>query len=218
MKKNTFLTKIKNNFLLKKPYALTHDGWEQWAVNNKKKYPIRYFLQETFMDYLRKYFLWPLERVFVKKLYWGFKYRFIKKHQYNIIRPTTLKPGYYDPVELMIHSCFHLLVEYVDFQRKEGLHIQTFSWNAAKEWYSIIRLYEWWKNERPYREDTLKALPDGPPGAPDMWIFSDRYINTPEYKEWSDVAKEHRQAEYDWELEDEQKLIELVKLREKLWY
>ncbi len=69
---------------------------------------------------VRKQSPWVRLRYFVyHKLYWGFKHRFIKRHQYNVVRPPV-PPGYYDTDYMLLEAVFHLFKQHVDRER-EGL-------------------------------------------------------------------------------------------------
>jgi hypothetical protein len=99
----------------------------------------------------------------IDKIVWGFKWRYVRRHQYNIVR-TDLKPGYYDEDTRMLHACMTLLCHYVEWHggpdkldrftqelrtepdphAPEGIHDHQV--NTQSE---AVAIYRWWKYERP---------------------------------------------------------------------
>ena len=67
----------------------------------------------------------------------------------------TLKKGWCDKDEILLHAAFQLLVDFVE-QEKPG---QIIDWEAdelhKKAWKEIMSLYRWWKKERPARKSPL---------------------------------------------------------------
>lgn len=73
---------------------------------------------EEFRDWLfRPRTFWERVRYgiprFFSDMYWAFKYRFVPKHKYNIIR-TGLKPGYYDPSIKITFGIFEEVSRWVE--------------------------------------------------------------------------------------------------------
>lgn len=214
------LKKIKSFFKFEDPGPLTMDGWEELDTHRKEQFPIKYFFIETIPETFNNLIGYNLHKLLVDKIYWGFKYRFIKKHQYNIIRPTTLKPGYHNEYDLILHSVFHILTEFIEYNKKEDL----INWESDKPhsnfWKEANELYNWWINVHPYRYDKLEIEypdPDGPSGSNCSWILSNKYNDTSEYKEWIKIANIRRIKENEFKQEDETNLIRLMKIRMFLW-
>jgi len=103
----------------------------------------------------------------IDRAWWWFRHRFDPRHRYHVVK-TGLEPGYYDVPELMLYSCFSLLVrfveeeygiqgweDYLDSDEAEGDDS-----NCRREWHlsEISDLYYWWINEYPKRQETLDAL------------------------------------------------------------
>jgi hypothetical protein len=90
--------------------------------------------------------------------YW-FLYRISKRHQYYVIRPTTLHIGYHDQDTRILHSAMQCLVDYVDHEAA------TIDW-TWDEGYQQIRnnmqeIYDYWTIHRPelkHQEDALCDL------------------------------------------------------------
>ena len=64
----------------------------------------------------------------------------------------TLKKGWCDKDEILLHAAFQLLVDFVE-QEKPG---QIIDWETdelhKKAWKEIMSLYRWWKKERAARK------------------------------------------------------------------
>ena len=211
---------MKNFLKFDKPFALTFEEWDEFDEKNKEAYPIKWFLVETLPDWVYSNIWSYIRRLFVDKIYWGLKYRFQRKHQYNIIRPATLEPGYYDPLDVMIHSNFHILKEFIDYEVSDG-HVD---WQATPQhqafWAEANEILDWWNNIRPMRAEQLSIdypYPKGPEGSPSSWLFKKRYYETEEYKAWTDIAAIRREHEVQFERDDEEYLIRLMKIRLFLW-
>ena len=222
MNMNHLISKIKSLLSFKKPYALTFEGWDDWNSLTKSNHPIKWFFYETIPDEFNVHIWWPITRIVVDKWYWGFKYRFIPKHQYHIIKPKTLKPDYHNQYDLILHASFHVLIEFVEYEEEFGM----VDWRATPEhsefWDEAHRLVYWWKHIRPFQEDWLERdypYPPGPIEAKDneMWVIYDKYRCTDEYKEWSRISKIRQEHEIQFEKTDESYLIRLAKIRMFLW-
>lgn len=191
--------KLIKNKLWFSPEALTSEGWDEWEKFNKFKHPIRYFIFETLPDFIYFYIKSP-----IKDTYWWIIHRTFDK--YHIVN-TGLKPGYYDVDTLMFHSCFSLLVRYVE--EEKGLEVIDWSWdevhkNIEKE---ILSLYCWYKN-REGREDRWNALNPRP--------FTKKTFDF-DNKEYSDWLKKYGEQDDLWEQEDTDNLIRLIKIKGFLW-
>ena len=202
------------------PYALSLDGWDDWQEATKLKMPIRWWLFETVPDFFNKLFVYRTKRFF-SDLKWGFLHRYVRKHQYNIIRPSTLRPSYYDARDLILHANMHVLVDFVEHERDSGI----VDWSATEEhqhvWDEAKIIYDWWINKYPNRDEELDKkypLPDrGDDEKPMLWIFHSKYENTPEAVEYKDLLSKRTQEEIVWEKEEETMLIRLMKIRLALW-
>lgn len=211
------------SLLIERPStALTIDEWQEWEESTKQKHPIKWVLFETIPDKIDSLF-YPIKHLVYDKWYWGFKYRFIPKHQHHIIKPTTLAPGYHGVDELILHSSFQLLS---DFVIKE-LNNNRVDWSATKEhqeaWDEIDNLYNWWNYiypDREYQLDIDYPYPNPPAGVDDdmSWIFSDKYKYTKEYKLMEEISIKRQQQQEKFDREDEENLTRLIKIRKYLWH
>lgn len=88
------------------PYAMSADSWQLFAKEFRKEAPVRYYITKTFH---RKYILpviWKCDSI----RHWV-RYRTWDK--YHVLQ-TGLEPGYYSVSNIMLHSNFNLLKNFVE--------------------------------------------------------------------------------------------------------
>lgn len=110
---------------------------------------------------------WIAHKIFIpiNNAVWAFKYRYVPKHQYNIVR-TDLKPAYYDIDDVMLHANMALLCRYVEIEREGEAKLQeradwlhTYNDDVEHDWQKMgeegmaaedepLAIYHWWKYER----------------------------------------------------------------------
>jgi hypothetical protein len=132
---------------MKKPFALSFEGWDAWHTKAKAEHPLQYFFTETIPVKWGR----CCRRVCDVK-YW-FLYRFHPRHHYNIVR-TGLPPGYYDKDVLLLHACFNLLKDFVE-REKPFDHFDIEAESRKDIWIEIRSLYDWWTKIRPARGDGI---------------------------------------------------------------
>jgi len=202
------------------PYALSLDGWDDWKTATQLKMPIRWWLFETVPDFINKSFMYKVKFT-LTDLKWGFIHRYIRKHQYNIIRPSTLPPAYYDARDLILHANMHVLANFLEHEKESGI----VDWGATEEtqhvWSEANAIYEWWINKYPNRDEELdKKYPlpkEDNDEKPMLWMFYSKYENTPEAVEYKALLTKRSEEELVWEQEEEEMLIRLMKIRLSLW-
>jgi len=208
--------------------ALTAQGWNDWAKIEKNS-PSRYFLANTVPDFILYKLLNPISKL--DDLLWKFKWRYVKKHQYNIIR-TELEPAYYDQDTLLLYGMFAVLCSYVE-EGREHLEWSAFSGECkgsqednAKE---ALFLYDWWKtnyNKRPdeyeisgvsacheEHDKILKEL-----GEDDLMAgFTDIGMTKDLLKKRDIAHKKLQKIEKNWVKEEEEMMLRLVKIKKSMW-
>lgn len=90
------------------PGALSGPGWNYFNREFKKVAPVRYYLTHTLRRKVTLPIRWKIEKV----VDWV-RYRTISR--YNIV-DSGLPPGYYNAGNLMFHSAFSLLKDYVEIE------------------------------------------------------------------------------------------------------
>ena len=204
-----------------KPFALEWDAWDKWDNNAKKKHPYRYWVAEEVLDFLQDIVNLPMDIYHTIEIY--IRNRFIDKVHY--LR-TDLTPGeYYDLDTRILHALFTELtdlveVEYASMQRY-GEEEHNYVFNKGRcplagldylNWVGRLRydkltpqaeaalttleLYQWWKN-RDNRPDPFEMF-------------------TKE-KDGSQYYLKIDNMEQDYEQEDTDMLIKLIKIRCSLW-
>jgi hypothetical protein len=165
----------------------------------------------------------------VSNVWWWLKYRLLNR--LHVVQIRSLEPGYYDIDTRLFHAAFDLLVEYVEVElawsgflgaeirlpwwQSQRAYVKAhavelankyFDWaiddpevgqeqgNSAKE---IRALYEWYKLDRPRRQATK-----------DMWVY-----NKDSHSKYTLLANLNDQ----YENEDTDNLIRLVRIRNHLW-
>ena len=145
----------------------------------------------------------------------------MSKAQATGLKIHTLKKGWHDKDEILLHATFQLLV---DFMEKE--HPERIGWNANKmhrdAWREIKSLYKWWKEKRSARHSPLddKKLIKPPlkfkkiPGSKfSQLVEPDRKKYTAYYR----AVKRDGWLEKQWYEEDQRNLHRLIEVRGFLW-
>lgn len=200
-----------------KPISLEIGMWDEWEKDLKEKYPIRYFFYESLPEFW-SYHIYRRAR----DIKWWFLHRFHPSHRYHVIK-TSLEPGYWDPDTRMFTAAFDLLSEFVEHERGPNQHVD---WDAEEPhrsaWKEMNELYEWWK-DRPNREDRWEKENPEPPIDDDLKDgffkrFQQQHRDRPcviAYGEWA--MRHHKQSD-EWDQEDDDMFIRLVKIRRFMWY
>jgi hypothetical protein len=149
-------------------------------------------------------------KAIASKVYWWVTHRVCPRHRYHVIN-TGLAPGYHDIDALMLHSCFSLLVRYVE----EEKCFDNVVWDddPAMECIAgeIEDLYHWWKHEYPKREQTLDALYEV--AFPDI---PDNFWREPTADERRILDRVHMLGSH-YTAEENYNLRRLVSIKDFLW-
>ena len=223
-----------------KPFALEWDQWDEWHKNAKDKHPYRYWFAEKFLRKLQDFINLPIDIYHTIEIY--VRNRFIDKVHY--LR-TDLTPGeYYDLDTRIIHALFTELtdlveVEYASMQRYNEENInyifkkgrcalagldylnwagrlkydENMGFNPKDEDYNkptpqaeaaltTLELYNWWKN-RDNRQDP--------------YTLYNKEKSGPQYSIANDSEMRSWKLERQYEQEDTDMLIKLIKIRGSLW-
>jgi len=94
---------------LKKPLALSAEGWSNWDKLAKKTHPIRYYLSDTVVPFF--------SRIRYRTL--SSPYDWIRYRTYNRYHrvSTGLEPGWSDVDSQMIHTNFTMLVDFIEIEK-----------------------------------------------------------------------------------------------------
>jgi hypothetical protein len=167
--------------------------WDDWEEDMKRRYPVRYFLQETAALELHVRVVRPIKDAW----YWVRTHTYNRYHMLDMRSPANgYAWGWQDCNRLIILASFNLLRNYVEqekpfkninWESDEGHH------HAAAE---IRAIYDWWTSGR----------------AKEHQAVDDEYEDSRKER-WSSWGE----AEQHLDERDDEMLIRLIKIREYLW-
>ncbi len=134
----------------------------------------------------------------------------------------TLKAGWHDKDEVMLHAAFQLLVDFVE-QEQPDKHIDWSHDNDYQQaWKEIRALYRWWTKTRPSRRSPLdnKKIAKPPLRFENIAGTTLSRLVMPDKKKYAAyhrALKQHTRLEQKWREEDQRNLHRLVENREFLW-
>lgn len=203
----------------KKPQYLEWGEWDNWRDRMKKERPFRYYLSDTLLKKLQDFVYFPSDAYHSVKNY--LRNRFVT--QTHVLKSDLKKGEWYDLDTRILHCLFTELVEFVEielascsswdkskkYKFKNGRCVEAaydyFEWannltdpeQQKEDSIKIKELYEWWTKTRPNRSDPIDSITEETHG---QYYF--RFID---------------EIEQDYNKEDTEKLIELIKIRNSLW-
>lgn len=183
--------------------------WGEWRKKIKALCPLQFWLREDFPYYFSR--TWRR----IKGKWYELKCFF---SPYNVIKINTLPKTWSDEDSLLIHSMFAILERFMS-QKPEERHDYTWEtverpdgytdeeWNKIKEphqrfWREINEVWDWWLK----REEREGALSDA------LSVCTKRGRGN-----YNEKYKELIALEVQFEQEEEEMLIKLVKNRHNLW-
>jgi hypothetical protein len=214
-----------------KPHALGLEEWDEWTEAAKKAHPFRYWLADTALNKLQDIIYFPrtvyrsidgyLDNRFVvkthcltsdlKKGHWydmdtrilhslfGGLVQFVEMELSGMNRIGKGKKPRYSRKDGLEYLDWEIGLTYEDEETKEAK--PTPQAESAKE---VKRLYLWWKDERPKRQDPWDLVGEDPLGDPDKLEYREKY------GAMDDLEKKYEE-------EDTQAMISLIKLRGGMW-
>lgn len=132
---------------VKKPECASGEEWEEWEEACKEKHPIRYWIAENWLDYIKDFIMWPIDKLYSIK-YW-FLNRFVTRtHQLTSNLP---KGQWYEMDERILNCLFTELVNFVTEEKawkqlvfnEEDPKKYDAPWNATG-WFRLRN----WKSEQ----------------------------------------------------------------------
>jgi hypothetical protein len=224
----------------KKPFALEFKEWAVWHKEAKNKHPIRYWIAEKLLKKLQNLVYFPYDTF--NKIKYYYKNRFVSKTHFL---KTGLKPGVYHELDdRILNGLFNELVDFVECENaymnkalenkkyvfKKGrcaeAGLDRLKWASKLKYKNklttqainakkILKLYCWWK-KRPDR-----PLPEFASGLNDYYK-NKKYDDDSFYTSFDDSKRKKLfqkmiTIEKRYDKEDENMLIELIKIRKDLW-
>lgn len=125
------------------------------------------------------------------------------RHNMKYLKIHTLKKGWQDRDEIMLHAVFQILVDFVEQEKPD----EIVDWNAddthKRDWREICELYKWWKTKRPARKSPLddKRLKVPPLKFEDIPGTGHQKMVAPDKKKYAAYYKaleKHWQQEKEW--------------------
>lgn len=219
--------------------ALTANQICNLEYHLKSRWPVRFWLQETMPSKVHS-FLFVYIKMPMHNLFWSFRWRFEKKHQYHIIRPRTLQPGYHDLDTRMIHAIFEMVVTFCEVENLDG-HVNNMTNEDIEQlsgpdkdryevYKQLIQLKDWWILDRPYRGQRYDRLVDqkleilnkdsARSGRSDslMEIFrKNSNLSELDRQKIKQIDQQLNEMEQSWTIEDKNKMKQVIDVWEYMW-
>jgi hypothetical protein len=223
-----------------KPSALTFEGWDIWEANNKAKHPFVFWFTEDFLDDVQNFIYWPYDKWLSFKYY--LSNGFVSKTH---VLSTGLKFGQYYEIDYrIIRGLFETLVDFIEIEKAHMYSWNHPEFKSINKWYQPWRcpesglahlawemtldkpqkdedgkelpysenprqaesareqlaLYNWWKHTRPARPDPYEA----------SGFNKENNYDTKNHELLQKIEKQYDD-------EDEEMMIRLIKIRHHLW-
>lgn len=160
---------------------------------------------------------------------------------YNVVKIRSLRRTWVDRDQVMFHAPFQILVDFVekewmpdggtffDIEKEKAAIVGTrpelipqlereleesIAHNAKTQ--EIWTIYNWWTKVRPYRQDPREHLRQ-PEYISDSNGFREMFLIDGDDELWHNAMQLTRKLEEEWEKEDEEMLMRLIKIRDYLW-
>ena len=97
------------------PGALTHKGWKEWHAMAQARHPVRYWLADTGLDYLQRFFYYIPDKLYGLKYY--INNRWVTKTHALTAHPNDIPRGEWRDVGYRFLPClFNELRDYVEVE------------------------------------------------------------------------------------------------------
>ena len=145
-----------------------------------------------------------------------------KKAKHLHLPVRTLKVGWHDKDEVMLHAAFQLLVDFIEQEQPDKYIDWSHDTNHRQAWKEIRSLYRWWTTTRPSRRTPLddKKIVRPPLRFEKIAGTTFSRLLTPDKKKYAayyQALHQHTCLEQKWREEDQRNLHRLVEIREFLW-
>jgi hypothetical protein len=190
--------------------------WEDWHAEVQRRFPVRYFLNETLPDWFH-----PLRRGTRDAAYW-LKCHMLRSHRFHLLDLRGVDPfgpythGYMDPCEVMRISAWKALRDYVEKEHPrdpsagitgEDPELDAILQENKDRYDEVMALHDWWMRGRGVERDEETRLFDLVQEAKRL---KDQALYEERVKPW---LNSHR-AQEDRE---EEMFLRLTRLRPYLW-
>lgn len=215
--------------------SATVNEWKDWKEQAAAKHKIRYWIAEEGLDILQNIVFFPWDVFHNLKHY--IINRFVDKVHYL---PTNLTKGeWFDTDTRIIHGLFESLVQFVEGEKahmerisnteSKGLTnreagLKYLDWEIAEgaETQQLVAskvksIYLWWKDVRPNRPDPWDASKLTVLTTNEPTLGEDEKIPKKLKKLQDEAYDKMLQISEEYEQEDTNMMIELIKIRRGLW-
>lgn len=209
-----------------KPVAETSEGWKEWETKAKTAHYYRFLIAEEGLDSLQRVIMYP--HTLYKSIVFYIRNRFIDKTHQLTAHAKHIKPGEYcDLTDRMLYCLFDSLVDFVEIELAYMTDFKKNGRSAEKglahlDWAMSLTFDEDWgyeKDNENYGKPTPQAI-----GAQEikelyLWwtsVYSARVDPLDVYEETKSIEKSS-ELEMQYEKEDTEMLIRLIKVRSNLW-
>lgn len=230
-----------------KPFALEWHQWDEWKEEVKTKNPIRYWLAETGLTKLQNFVMFPSDLYHAIEVYirnrWIDKTHMIKTGlkpgRYYEIDTRILYGLFNELVEYVECELAHTMKAYKDRNYKfvkgrcQQAGLDHLEWACSLKYnedycgitkkdknygkptpqaisaQKIRDLYEWWTITRPNRPEPYHLV--------GMSRFEGNEFSSKKSREERQAMSKMIKLEEEYDKEDTNKLIELIKIRKELW-
>ena len=161
--------------------------------------------------------LWSKISLLSSRYWFKAKYYCQSQLKYKLII-TSLDKNWCDKDGVMLHACFQLLVDFFEKEQAESMNV------FEGDDFILKDLYTWWTQKRAERDDPFADKWFNGVEAPKHSFMSslERYKSNlsaiiKQDKAYFQVLEECAERERCYEQEDQDKLLQLISLRNRLW-
>ncbi|MEW5941008.1 MAG: hypothetical protein AB1750_15180 [Chloroflexota bacterium] len=138
------------------------------------------------------------------------------------LKIQTLKKGWHDRDEILLHAAFQTLVDFMEKEHPEKIVAWNVEEKHAQIWKEIKSLYKWWKTTRPARKNplddkTIKAPPLKFRKIPGTNSREQAEPDKKKYAAYYKAMSKSLKLEQKWFEEDQRNLHRLIEVRPYLW-
>lgn len=128
--------------------AMSSKGWRLFDKEFREKAPIRWYFHKKF----KSDFVYPVTRK-ISSVYWWIKYR--TTNRYHVIC-TGLPPGYNDIHNVMLHTNFHIFMNFIEIEQAQSCYV--FDFEKVQTFWEKYLPYYWKFNTFPAEKYAMKHL------------------------------------------------------------
>ncbi len=190
--------------------------WEDWEEKVKTMYPIRYFLVEELVPWIKRKY----RQLVSEPLYWlkchlhpKYRYHILDLRQPKVKGEYAYRYGWIDSDHQMVYALFNILNNFVEHEMsswycpsEEEIAEEPSLLSQRHKYMEVKAIHYWWNIER-YRQDEAQAE------LVSKWHDAHRIGDSSEHQLWKDLEI-IKKANQD---KEEEMIARLLKVRGALW-